>query len=96
MGLTWKQKALRPIVNFVVERWFPAGAFFGCEYFTTLADGELAEKWGSSEMACAAFIMSVVRNANATEAIFTAEGVTHQGNPVGDWRLTIEKMPCAK
>lgn len=93
MKLTIAQKAIRPFLNFLVERFFPTGAFYGDRYLHSLsADTQLAEKWGSTEMACAMFITSRLRKMGATEATLEASEVTDRGVPVGSWRVTVEKV----
>lgn len=93
MKLTVAQKMLRPVLNYLVERFFPEGAFFGKDYLRTLQSSEeFTEKWGSVEMACAMFLVSRVRDMNATNAVFEANDITDEGTPVGSWRLTAEKM----
>lgn len=93
MKLSLTQRALRPVLNFLVERFFPTGAFHGNHYLHSLsADTQLAEKWGSAEMACAMFITSRLRKLGATEATFKASDVTDCGVPVGSWLITVEKV----
>ena len=91
--LTIAQKALRPVLNFLVERYFPNGAFFGNDYMRDLdSRPDLVEKWGSFEMACAMAITSRLRRAGAVHATFTASEVEDRGVPVGSWRMTVEKI----
>ena len=87
------QKILRPVLNFLIERYFPRGAFFGNEYLTAF-DGDmgLAEKWGSVEMACSMLITSRVRELGGTHATFEATDIEHSGVQVGTWRLTVDRV----
>lgn len=87
------QRILRPVLNFLVKRYFPNRAFFGDDYLTAFdADVELKEKWGSVEMACAMLITSRLRGMGATSATFEATDVEDNGVSVGSWRMSVEKI----
>lgn len=88
------QKILRPVLNWVVETVFPTGAFFGNDYLRNLKTDSagLSDKWGSTEMACAMFVTSYVREMGAESATFEASDITASGVEVGSWRLTVEKI----
>jgi hypothetical protein len=92
--MTLTQKALRPVLNWLVETVFPNGAFFGNDYLRNLQtdNSDLSEKWGSVEMACAMFVTSYVREMGAESATFEASNITKSGVEVGSWRLTVEKI----
>lgn len=91
--MTYTQRLMRPILNFLVERFFPNHAFFGNDYLTAFkSHPDLAIKWGSTDMAVAMFLVSRLRKQGATKGTFEATEVTDNGTPVGSWRLTLEKL----
>lgn len=93
MGMTIAQRALRPVMRYIVERFFPDGAFFGRRFLRGLiTDADLVRTWSSTEMACAMFLVSRMREEGATEATFEASDVTDGGAPVGSWRMTVQKI----
>lgn len=92
MKLTWKQRALRPIINFFVERYFPKGAFYGNDYLNVFNDKGMVDKWGSSSIVSAMYLVGYLRDNKADSGTFKFTGMTNNGNHVGDWELTLERM----
>lgn len=86
------QKILRPMINLAVETFFPEGAFYGENYLRDLRSdsADLTAKWGSVEMACMMFVTTSLREQGATKATFEATDVTHEGVPMGSWKVTVE------
>jgi hypothetical protein len=90
--LTTAQKVARPVINFLVERFFPNGAFFygdgPLSHFDKL-DSERKSPIGS--MAA----MSLVRKAheaNASRMSVDIGGMTLNDTDLGDWRVTVERI----
>ena len=88
--LSLAQRAIAPALNFLVERFFPRGIFYGKDYMK-IFDEQKWENMGPTGSA-AFFVSSNLRESNATEGEFTFKGVTSGGEPVGDWRMYVEKM----
>lgn len=88
--MTTSQRLLRPVVNFLVERYFPKGAFFGKEYFT------IFKKWdkekGSMGYSAALYLQSIVRENDAETMVTRLGDVIVNGENVGDWEISIRKM----
>lgn len=83
------QKLLGPVLNFIIERVFPKGAFYGVDYLK-IFDETRWESMGPTAGA-AFFIIGSIKDTNATNAKFKFSGVTFNGVNVGDWTMTIEK-----
>ena len=91
--MTFTQKILCPVINFLVERFFPNGMFVGSYYwFEVSGNVEASEKWGTPQMASAMLVVSKVRETGATKAVFEAGDMSLDGEAIGDWRLTVEKI----
>jgi hypothetical protein len=87
--MTRTQKILRPIINFLVERFFPDNLF--CGY-------DMLEKWRTSSPARAAYGETAVLSlavqchlAGADHMTVDITGASYKGEPIGDWRVTMTK-----
>lgn len=90
------QRALRPVVNFVVETFFPKHLFWGKEADPFRAMERVVEKdkkGRSAAMIAAHVIVADVRDMGGSHGVFTLTGVSKSGVPLGDWRITVEKLP---
>ena len=90
--LTLTQRILRIPINFLVERYFPDGFFFGngfCSVFEEAAKGE--EVVDSAPKAAAAFLLSYLSQRYSDEAKFEITDITLKGEPVGSWSITISR-----
>jgi hypothetical protein len=91
MKLTLTQKALRPVLKFLTERYFPSGAFYGREYLKPFAEMD-AKGNGISGGSAAMYLQSVIRKAKLDGARFDMREVTYNGTPVGSWRLSLDRI----
>ena len=84
MDLTITQRALRPVVNFLVEWFFPNGAFYGKEYFDAFKkfDGD------SIGQASTLWITHTMHRMNADTLDVEIKGLKIRGEPVGDFEIT--------
>lgn len=85
MKLSVTQKLLRPVINWLVETFFPSGAFYGHDFFDIFKDLE-KEGYGIAQ-ASTAFITHNMHRMNAEKVKFEIEGVTINGEPVGDFEI---------
>lgn len=92
--LTLAQRLPRPVLNYLIETFFPSGALFGDDYFKAVDKAKLAKNWGTSEMGCATYMISSVRENGRDKAVFSVEDMTNRGEPVGSWSLTVERTDC--
>jgi len=91
MTLTWKQKALRPVINFLVETWFPNGMFYGHDYFDAFSCFDTDKQ--VTGYTAAMYLQSIMRDHGAESISVEMHEVTQQGVPVGSYKLTLEAMP---
>ena len=82
-----QQRMLRPIINFMVERWFPSGCFFGDDYFKTFK--AIDDKKAVTGYAAALYLSQIAILSDAQEIDATMHEVTHNGEPVGTWRVRV-------
>jgi hypothetical protein len=87
--MTPTQKILRPIINFLVERFFPDSLFYG---------NDLPTKWGADSpmqalVAETAGLSLAVQChlSGADHMIVDITGASYKGEPIGDWRVTMTK-----
>ncbi|AHD09983.1 hypothetical protein [Phaeobacter gallaeciensis] len=87
---TLMQRLLRPVINWLVEGWFPKGCFYGRNYlndFKVLDQGK--DVVGKT---AAMYLQSIMRKADATSIIYEMTEVTERNVPVGSYKLTLEKI----
>lgn len=89
--MTFMQRILRPVLNFMVERYFPKGAFYGHDFFRAFEEAEI-DHAPSATTAAGCLLISAMSKDYQTEMIITVEGITLNGEPKGDWRLIVEEI----
>ncbi len=91
MSYTYTQKIARPVINFLVERYFPNGLFF-------FGDGPLKafdriDKEGSFVGRSASIVLAkIAHDNNASSLTVEAECVSINSDDIGDWRITVERL----
>lgn len=91
--LTLTQRLLRPVISFAVERFFSNGLFFYGPGPLAAFD-EIDKKDGKPLGWMAALsLANLAIKANADEFSSTLSNVTLNGKPMGDWKVTIERVP---
>jgi len=93
--LTKAQRLARPVINFLVERYFPNGLFFygsGPLSAFDMVDGE--KKTAIGGMAAMALARHA-HNSSATKLTVDAEAITVNDDDIGDWRITVERITPA-
>jgi len=95
MGLTLMQRALRPILNWAVERYFPKGCFFGMEYFDMFREFE-KEDGSQLGQASALWITHNMHDQDADELDMRIKGLTIRGEPVGDFHIVVTRTTLAE
>lgn len=88
--LTLTQRALRPIINFLVETWFPTGAFYGNRYLSVFE--EIDEGHGVVGYAAAQYLQATLVAANMDKLKVDMYDCTYNGVPSGDYRLVVERV----
>ena len=90
--LTKAQRIARPIINFLVERYFPNSLFFyGAGALSAFDRMDSERKSAIGSMAA----LSLARHAhqqNASHLSVEAEGITINDQDIGDWRVTVERI----
>lgn len=90
--LTKAQRMARPVINFLVERYFPNGLFFygkGPLQAFDMVDRE--KKTAIGGMAALALARHA-HSSQATKLTVDAEAITVNDLDLGDWRVTVERM----
>lgn len=88
--LTLMQHLLRPVINRLVEGWFPKGCFYGNNYldsFKTLDQGK-----DVTGQTAAMYLQSIMRKAQATSITYEMTEITDRDVLVGSYKLTLEKI----
>jgi len=85
------QKTLRPILNFLIERYFPDSCFYGHEYLDVFKKAYGDQK-GPLMGHAAQFIIGQCVKMNADEFSAELTGLTVSGQETGDWLLTIKHI----
>ncbi len=88
--MTRTQRFLRPIINFLVERWFPRHCFYGNNYLDDFA--EFDEKNRKTGKTVAMYLQSIMRKAKATELEVEMRGITKGDEMIGDYRITMVQL----
>lgn len=89
-NLTLTQRLLRPVINWLVEGWFPKGCFYGNNYlddFKKFDQGK--EVIGKT---AAMYLQSIMRKAEATTITYEMTEITDRDILVGSYKLTLEKI----
>lgn len=90
--LTKAQRIARPVINFLVERYFPNGLFFyGSGPLLAFDKVDREKKTAIGSMAALALARHA-HNSNATKFCIEAEGLTVNNQDLGDWRVTVERI----
>jgi hypothetical protein len=90
--LTKAQRVARPIINFLVERYFPNGLFFyGKGPLRTFDMVDREKKTVVGGMA-ALSLARHAHNSGATQLMVDAECITVNDEDIGDWRITVERI----
>lgn len=88
--LTLMQRLLRPVINWLVEGWFPKACFYGNAYLDDFKefdqDKDLVGK------TAAMFLQSIMRKANATSITYEMTEITDGNFLIGSYKLTLEKI----
>lgn len=95
--LSMSQRLARPVVNFLVERFFPSGLFFygkGPLSAFEKVDAERGEK--AIGYTAALFLMRRCHEESADELSVEAVGVTINGENIGDWRVTVSRAALSQ
>lgn len=87
MTLTWKQKALRPVLNFLVERYFPNGAFYGGTFFDAFKEFEDEDGDGKLGQASTLWHIHLMNDLNADHLQVDISDVTLCGKYLGDFKM---------
>ena len=88
--LTLSQRTLRPVVNFLVERFFPQGAFFGYDLADRFKDAD--GHFGVVGSGAAMYLQRIMRRGGNDTMHIDMHEITDNGEPVGSYRLTLEKI----
>ncbi|AUR11225.1 hypothetical protein PhaeoP48_01228 [Phaeobacter inhibens] len=89
-AFTPTQRLLRPVINWLVEGWFPKGCFYGSSY---LDDFKAFDKGKDVVGKTAAmYLQSIMRKSDATSVIYEMTEVTERDVLVGSYKLTLEKV----
>ena len=86
--LTLPQRMMRPIINFLVERFYPAGCFYGDGDPMRTFDGNSG---GTIGRAAVMVLIRKVSDSGADKLGADFDGVTVNGEPIGDWRVTVQR-----
>ena len=87
--ITLTQRILRRPLNYVIERWFPKGAFYGNDFLQPFAD--MDKRKGKTGGAAALFLVSCVRRVDAEQVTVAMKDVTLNGENIGTWIVTVQK-----
>jgi hypothetical protein len=90
MKLTLSQRLARPVINFLVERLFPSGCFYGNSYAEKFRD--MDESGGVAGQTAAMYLQHIMRKAGATQITFEFDTVIFEGKEMGSFRLTLEEI----
>ena len=90
--LTMMQKILRPIINHLVETYFPNGIFYGDS--DALNEFEKFDVEGGNTIGRAAAFMLVRKliDEDNTSITVEIEGLTINGEMTGDWLVLVSKI----
>lgn len=89
--LTMMQRLLRKPVNWIVERFYPNGAFYGHGFISMLQSHDTA-KDGKISAGVAGYLIQEVIDQGGTKSEKAVTGLNLSGIPVGDWRVTVEQI----
>lgn len=87
------KKALRRVIIFLVERYFPDRIFYGdaANPFGTVEKAANTLN-RSLQMICAQALISECYESNGERLEVTLDGVTRHNEEIGEWKVTIEKI----
>lgn len=91
--LSLVQRALRPVINWAVERYFPTSVFYGA--FDPFAAFEAASKGDMISRLATMAMIRRVQEMGADEIKAEIEGMTIKGEPVGDWLVIVQRKGAA-
>lgn len=85
--LSIQQKIARPVINWLVETFFPNGAFYGRTYFDAFR--EVQDDDGSAlGQASVVWMVHNMHRLNAAHIRVEIEDMSISGEPVGDFVIT--------
>jgi hypothetical protein len=87
--MTAMQKILRPVLNFLTERFFPNGCFYGQGYLDNF--NYLDDERGIGYAAVLSLSSSLFE-INATDYKIDVEQLSLNGKDMGDWSLTMVQV----
>lgn len=93
--MTLIQRILRPVLNYLVETFFPKDAFYGNDFLKAFERAEI-DYAPTAISAAGCLLISELSNSYSTECIVTVENISLHGKPVGSWRLIIEEIKEGK
>lgn len=88
--LTLTQRALRPVINRLVEGWFPNECFYGNSFLDAFKELDRGE--GVTGKTAAMYLQSIMREARADTITYEMIEVTERDVSVGSYKLTLEKL----
>lgn len=96
--LNWKQKVLKPIINFLVERFFPNRVFYGNDYLNVFAEYDSDGTRGKyiSCHAASMFLISHMVDLNAETLDVEMNDVSASGEDVGSFTIKIQSLRDSK
>ena len=81
------KRALRPVINWAVETFFPDGSFYGSRYADKFKDLDEGTVPG---YICASFLVHKAATQNATLLTVNISEIEKDGQDIGSWRITVE------
>lgn len=91
--LTLMQRLLRPIINWLVETWFPNSCFYGNSYLQDFKDFDKGKDLIGKTAAM--YLQSIMRKADATSISYEMTEITEHDVHIGSYKLTLERMDDA-
>lgn len=89
--MTLPQRIARPVINWLVKSLFPNSLFFYGKGPLWVFDRVDQERGGSFGSTAALYLARRAHEAGATEISVEAQGVSVNGESIGDWRITVER-----
>jgi len=84
------QRIMAPALNWLVEKTFPRGAFYGREYFDIFRKYQKED--GTLAQASTLWITHAMHEQNADQMDVTINGLTISGERVGDFQITVTRV----
>lgn len=95
-GYTFVQRMLRPVVRWLVERFFPQHMFWGHEAVEPFAELERRRN-EAGDLSCsgnlaAMYLINLCSDLDGIKYDVEATDVSIHEKNLGDWRVTVEKI----